>query len=48
LSALSEGGRLKVWFWPGRDPVSLDNLEFVIASPSRKAIQGQSARLRRP
>jgi len=44
----SEAGRLKVWFWSGRDPVSLDDLEFVVASPSRKAIQGHSARLRLP
>lgn len=48
MSALSEGGRLKVWFWSGRDPVSLDDLEFVVASSSRKAIQGYSARLRLP
>lgn len=40
--------RLKVWSWFGRDPSSLEDLQFVIAVASRKELQQASVRLALP
>jgi hypothetical protein len=43
-----EEARLKVWSWFGRDPSSLEDLQFVVAVASRKELQQVSVRLSLP
>ena len=40
--------RLKVWSWFGRDPSSLEALQFVVAVASRKELQQVSVRFSLP
>jgi hypothetical protein len=40
--------RVKVWHWCGRDVVSLHDLEFMVALPSRKELHAATTRLRLP